>query len=450
MISRLENLKLLVIEDDENFGYVLTNFLKEKGIDPVWVKEGEKAIELLKRDSFHVVLLDQKLPDRDGINLAKEILSIKPGLKIIFMTAYPDVKKAVEAIKAGAFDYLTKPIEPEELMWLLGKAIRMDDLEKIENFHQYSLSQQQESLVLIGRSKAIKDMKEFISIASRAITSPVLITGETGTGKSLLAKIIHYSGPLRHKPFVSVNCAAIPDSLIESELFGHERGAFTGATKSKKGLFEIADGGTLFLDEIGEMSLQLQAKLLHVLDTGLVRPLGSEKERKVQVRVIAASNRKLLEEVKKGNFRMDLYFRIAVLHFEIPPLRERREDIEDLAYFFLKRLFPNRKIQLSFDDLKTLKQYSFPGNIRELKNIIERAALLSRGPYLNLKRFLPEDIKRGKSEEKSEQNLLPLKEIEKDYILYVLKRMNWNKRKAAEVLGISLSTLKRRLKSWSI
>ncbi len=439
--------KLLIVEDDENFARMLEEYLKEKGFDVLAVDSGCAAVEKVKKIYFEIILIDQNLPDRDGIELAREISRLSPSSKMIFITAFPEIKKAVEAIKAGAFDYLTKPLDLEELNLVLQRATQLEELERISDFHRFSIEREEENIILVGRSPAVQRMREFIKIASRAVTSPVLITGETGTGKSLMARAIHFTGPLKEKPFVTLNCSAIPESLMESELFGYERGAFTGASRSKRGLLEVADGGTLFLDEIGDLPLTMQAKLLHVLDTGRIRPLGSVRERQVRVRIIAASNRNLEDMIKKGLFRADLYYRIAVLHFHIPPLRERKEDIQELAEFFVKKLFPGRKLRLSPADLIALKNYSFPGNIRELKNIIERAGLLSEGPDLNLRQFLPSPAPPPSATE--EGGILTLEEVIKNYVLDVLRRFDGNRTKTAEALGISLSTLKRWLKKWS-
>ncbi len=439
--------KLLIVEDDENFASMLEEYLRGRGFDVLVIGSGRAAIEKIKKFYFEIVLIDQKLPDKDGIELAKEISRLSPSSKMILITAFPEIKKAVEAIKAGAFDYLTKPLDLDELNLALQRAAQLEELERISDFHRFSIEKEEENIVLVGRSSAVQRMKEFIRIASRAISSPVLITGETGTGKNLMARAIHFTGPLKEKPFVSLNCSAIPESLMESELFGYERGAFTGASRPKKGLLEVADGGTLFLDEIGDLPLPMQAKLLHVLDTGKIRPLGSVREREVRVRVIAASNRNLEDMIKKGLFRADLYYRIAVLHFHIPPLRERKEDIEELAEFFVKKLFPGRKLRLSPADLMVLKNYSFPGNIRELKNIIERAGLLSKGPDMNLRQFLPSYSPPPSAT--GEEKVLPLEEVIKKYVMDVLHRFNGNRTKTAEALGISLSTLKRWLKKWS-
>ena len=445
------SLSILIVEDDVFFTEVLKDFLLSRGFEVEVCLSGECAQEMLRSLDFDVAIIDQKLPDIEGVELARWMKEVLPATKIILITAYPDVRKAVKAMKIGVFDYLIKPFEKEELLYVLKKIKDYKEFETIKEFQNYKILEEFPEEALIGNSEAIKRVRKFVLVAASSPTTPVLIRGETGTGKTLLAKAIHYSSPLKNKPFVTINCAAIPESLLESELFGYEKGAFTGALKTKKGLLEIAGDGTVFLDEIGDMSLHMQAKLLQVLDSRTFRRVGGEREISVKARFICATNKDLETMMERGQFRKDLYYRIAVLQFHLPPLRERKEDIIPLSQFFLHKLLGRKEITFSEEERKLLLDYDYPGNVRELRNIIERALILGEGKTLGLRAVFGEKSFSGKKEEPEiEGEVVSLEEIEKTYILKVLKKCHWNKSKAARLLKISLSTLKRKLKKWGV
>ncbi len=446
MRNKTPEYTIAVIEDDVLFAETVKDFLNKKGFTTKCFPNAQEGKENLLHEYYDVALIDQNLPDSSGEELAQWIYENSPGTKVIIMTAYPDIKKAIKAIKAGAFDYLIKPINPEELLILVNRAL---EFQKIEDYGEYSWRAYGKLNALKGKSEALRRMLEFIELSSSFPRTPILISGETGTGKTLLARLIHYHSS-KGKPFLSINCAAIPDELIESELFGFEKGAFTGASRTKKGLFEIARDGSIFLDEIGDMSFKMQAKLLHVLDSGIFRRVGGEKKMHLRARIITATNKNIEELISKGKFRKDLYYRIAVLKFHIPPLRHRKEDIIPIAEFFLKRMGANPEELLDREVRKILLSYDYPGNIRELRNIIERAYVLGRGKKLVLTEILssPTTALIAENGNHKEEEFLPLKEMEKRYVITVLNAQKWNKSRTANILGISLSTLKRKLKQW--
>lgn len=445
--------KILLIEDDRNFLMPLKEFLESRGFEAHISSKARDAIELSRHELYDMFIIDQNLPDMEGIELAKELLYFQPGAATLIMTAYPDVKKAVRAMRLGVINYMIKPFAPEELLDEIIKTLELREYKNLQELHNFSLRKEREKICIIGKSRWAKEIREFIEMAANSLDTPVLLTGETGTGKSLVARAIHYNSPIREKPFLVVNCAAIPESLLEAELFGFEKGAFTGAEKSRKGVFELANGGTLFLDEIGDMPIPMQAKILHVLDSGRIRRIGGEREIKVKVRIIAATNKNIEELVKKKEFRSDLYYRLAVLSFELPPLRNRREDIIPLAEHFLRQLSRGNHYELSPEDKEALVNYDFPGNVRELRNIIERALILSRRKgVLSIKELINrspfrENIR--KDESGTSERFPPLEEVIKEHVHRALKITRGNKTEAAKLLGISISTLKRWLKKWS-
>jgi DNA-binding NtrC family response regulator len=447
---------VLIIDDDESLCLSLKDYLSSRNLEVVVAHTGADALAILSRRKIDLVLLDQRLPDGEGSKLCPSILSGNDQAKIIFITAYPSFSNALEAIKAGAYDYLTKPFELEELSFVIDRALRTLELEKIENLQRYQDSKESEQVVLIGSSAAILEVKKMINLAATSDT-PVLITGETGTGKNVVAKAIHYASGHHGRPFVSVNCAALPESLIEAELFGYEKGAYTGASTMKRGAFEMAEGGTIFLDEIGEMPLHLQSKLLGVLDDKTVKRLGGELSRTVNVRIIAATNADLKMMLEKKRFRHDLYYRIGVFRIHMPPLRERKEDIPDLCSHFIKKLGYGQNIKMPESEIQVLMEYHWPGNVRELKNIIERAIIHRKGEIIEPSRFINDPQYPGlnkpvlPSENEnifSIDNLITLEELEKRYIRYVFEKLHKNYTRTAKTLGISLSTLKRKMKSF--
>lgn len=447
MSERSGKKTLLMIDDDTIFCDYVKDYLREEPIDVLVAHTAKDGLECCSRRTIDIVLLDQQLPDAEGHTLCPEILKCNDQVKIIFVTAFPSFKNAVTAIKNGAYDYLTKPFEREALRLAIGQALRTIELERFEQLQDYRQTSESKTTVFVGK-EGLSEILELKELAARS-DSPVLITGETGTGKTMLAKAIHYQSARSALPFISINCAALPESLIEAELFGYEKGAFTGAATARKGIFEMADGGTLFLDEIGEMPPHLQAKLLSVIDDKLVRKIGGSSTRFVDVRIIAATGIDLGSLVGK-TFRRDLFYRLSVLQIHLPPLRERRGDIPALCSHLIATLCGQKEVVLSQDELAKLMAYDWPGNVRELKNILERAAMLQRGselkPSLLLERttqpLSPVEQKPLRIDE-----LLPLEEMERRHIRYALEQMGNNYTRTAKTLGVSLSTLKRKIKT---
>jgi DNA-binding NtrC family response regulator len=437
----------LIIDDDRVFSNAVRDYLTGDSVEVLIAHTAAEGISACHQKMIDVVLLDQQLPDAEGHTLCPAILQCNDQTKIIFSTAFPSFENAIKAIRSGASDYLSKPYDLEELSLSVRQAFRTLELENVEQIQDYRSNRESEDSVLIG-GEGLSEAKKLVELAATS-DSPVLITGETGTGKTLVAKAIHYRGPLPKAPFISINCASLPESLIEAELFGYEKGAFTGAVASRKGLFEMAEGGTLFLDEIGEMPIHLQAKLLSAIEEKKLRRLGSESVRTITVRIIAATGHKLEDHLGK-TFRKDLYYRLSVIRMHIPPLRERRSDIPQLCSHLMKTIAGGQGVMLSDAECAKLNRYDWPGNVRELKNILERAYLLQKG-----QEFRPADLL-GKTSQPSpsagtesdaDAPLLPLEEVEMHHIRYALDRLSGNYTQAAKALGISLSTLKRKLKN---
>jgi DNA-binding NtrC family response regulator len=446
---------VLIVDDDRNFSASLKMHLDSDAIEAHLAHSAEECLAFCGRKPADVVLLDQKLPDAQGADLCAPILGFNERTKIIFTTAYPSFDNAVKAIREGAFDYLAKPFELEQFDLVLKHALRTLDLEKVEQFQRYRSERDSEEHVLAGSSQAIAEIRRLIGLAADA-DAPVLVTGETGAGKTVAAHAIHYRGKTPQAPFVSINCAALPETLIEAELFGSEKGAFTGAAARRKGLIETAEGGTLFLDEIGEMPVALQSKLLGVLDNGAYRRIGGTAELRADVRVIAATGVELEQAVKRRKFREDLYYRLGVIKLQIPPLRARASDLPELCTFLLEKIAKGRRVRLAEGEAEKLARYAWPGNVRELKNVIERAVILQQGPDLRPSEFLPSGaapIVREKSKiepRSAEAASAALHDVEKEHILSALSQHNGNFSRTARAIGISLSTLKRRLKSYEV
>lgn len=402
-----------------------------------------------------VVLLDQKLPDRQGHTLCPSILNCNDHTKIVFTTAYPSFENAVRGIRAGAYDYLSKPFELEELRLTVTRALRTLELELVEQFQNYKSDKEMKETALVGSSEGLAEVRRLVDAAAE-VDAPVLITGETGSGKNVVAKAIHFRGPLRKAPFISINCAALPENLVEAELFGYDKGAFTGAVAARKGIFEMAEGGTLFLDEIGEMPLHLQSKLLGVLDDKKIRRLGGESVRYVDVRIIAATSADIEESIRQKRFRQDLFYRLSVIKIHVPPLRDRRQDIPDLCRFLLKKAFEGREILISDFEIERLMEYEWAGNVRELKNVIERASILQKGPYIRPSELLVNTPLISATTESllpacsANSSLRTLDSLEESHIRHVLSRYSGNQTRAAKAIGISLSTLKRKIKKYGI
>ena len=442
--------KILVVDDDADMRGLLSDVLESEGYQVGTAESGEKALQALAEEQYDLVLTDLRMKGMLGTALLSEIKHRYPDTGVILMTAFGTVETAIEAMKGGAMDYLIKPVKTDDVLRTAGRAAREVQLRREvthlrrEVYKEYSFHQ------ILGKSRPMQEVFELIR---RVADSPsnLLITGESGTGKELVAKAIHYNSDRRDRPFVAVNSAAIPEQLLESELFGHMRGAFTDAKADRPGLFEEAQKGTLFLDEISELPLMLQAKLLRAIQEREIRRVGSTKSIPVDVRIIAATNLNLADEVKAKHFREDLYYRLNVIEIRLPPLRDRRDDIPLLVETFLHKCAKaNRKpLQgISESSLALLIDYSWPGNVRELENIIERAVTLARG-----EKIMPEDLpatvqgSRGDRRvlDDAAERTLPLQEVEWEYIKKILEKTGGNKYQAAQALGIDRKTLYRKL-----
>ena len=445
---------LLIIDDDTLFCDAVARFFHGGSFQVAIANNGEQGLKWCEKKGADVILLDQKLPDARGLDLCKPLLAACSEAKIIFITAYPSFDHAVQALRSGAHDYLSKPMELEELNLAVERAFRTLELERVEQVQQFQLDQESRKNPLIGIEGGLRSIKQLVDLAC-SNRSPVLVTGETGTGKNVVAKAIHYQGTKQNSAFVGINCAALPENLIESELFGYEKGAFTGALSVKKGVFEMADGGTLFLDEVGEIPLHLQPKLLGVLDEGILRRLGGQGTFRVDTRIIAATNVDLEKAIHKRLFREDLYYRISVMRIHLPPLRERTEDIEPLCHHFIRTIEPEQDLIISEDELVKMRRYPWPGNVRELKNVVERAIILRTDQNIYPARLLGEGT--PSSDGLSVSNLLSssqtistLSEMEKKHIQHALAVFDHNHTQTAKALGIARSTLLRKLEQYSI
>ncbi len=451
MSAQTKKKNLLIIDDDRIFSDSIRDYFETAAVQTFAAYTAKEGLAICSRERIDVVLLDQQLPDADGYTLCSSILKSNEETKIIFVTAYPSFENAVKALKEGAHDYLIKPFELEELRLAVERAIRTAKLEEIERIQAYRREKESEETVLIG-GQGLADVMRLVDLAAGS-DSPVLITGETGTGKTLVARAIHYRSSIAEAPFVGINCAALPENLIEAELFGYEKGAYTGAVSAKKGIFEMADGGTLFLDEIGEMPLLLQTKLLSTIEDKSVTRLGSESFRRINVRIIAATGISL-EEALGNTFRKDLYYRLSVIRIHMPPLRERRQDIPGLCDYLLKRLGYRFAVLSAFEQAE-LMNYHWPGNVRELKNILERAALLQQGPELRPSLLLDSEGRMSKVPHSAPSpdeggSIISLQEMEKKHIRMALDRLSGNVTQSARILGISLSTLKRKIREYGL
>lgn len=439
---------ILIADDDNTFRTVLADHLEMRGFSVQVASTAEETTKQLSLRSCDVLLLDQNLPDGDGVTLAQQLLESSRVSKIILVTAYADVTRAVKAMRAGVFDYVPKPIDLKELEIRLARAIRVDELERTEQLGRYVATRADRPNQITGSSPAARDLRARIDWAARAYPKPVLITGETGTGKGLAARAIHALSAAPRERLLHINCAAISESMFEAEMFGHERGVFTGALESRQGFFELADGGTLILDEIGDVPLAMQPKLLRALEDGLVRRVGGQVERSVRLRVIAVTNRDIEAMVSDGIFRRDLYFRLAVLQIIVPPLRNRVEDIPELVEQFLGDLagYPNHRV--SELDLERLKRHDWPGNVRELKNFIERYVVSERRDreLTTIGEISDSSSREGEKQALVEESHFPtIAEMERAHIERALERTSGNRTAAAKLLGISRSTLKRKL-----
>ena len=447
--------KILVVDDEASHRKMIEAVLSDEGYEIKQADDGQTAIDAVKKEFYDLVLMDIRMSAVGGIEALKQIKEISPAIPIIIMTAYASVDTAVNALKSGAYDYLTKPLDIDELKILVQKTLRYHQLEKENIYLKERLNDRFDFSNIIGRSPAMKKLFETTALVAPS-EATVLIFGESGTGKELIANAIHQNSPRKERPLITVNCAALPETLLESELFGHEKGSFTGAIARKQGRFQLAHHSSIFLDEVAEMAPATQAKILRVLQEREFEPLGSTQTIKVDTRVIAATNKNLEAEIKKGRFREDLYYRLNVVSLEVPPIRERREDISLLADFFLKRYAEkNKRVLKGFTPraMDLLMRYDWPGNVRELENVVERAVIMARGEMITPAEF-PDMLQELDPEVKATYvDLSPgrtLKDVEKDMIIRTLEETAGNRTHAAKILGISRRTLQLKLKEYGI
>jgi len=454
------NKRILVVDDEEIQANIIFNILKNEGYSVVKEYSAEGALKMALKNNFSAMLVDLKMPGIGGLGLLKKAKEKEMSSNIIIMTAYGTIETAVEALKNGAFDYITKPFSKDELLIIIEKAVKAFNLYN-ENIHlKEELKNIYEDKQLVGISRDIKRVYELIEKVSKNNTVNILITGESGTGKELIAREIHLRSPRSDMPFIGVNCSAIPESLIESELFGYKKGSFTGAVSNRDGMFKRANGGTIFLDEITEMPLNMQVKLLRVIQEREITPIGGDDPISIDVSIISATNRNIENMVKRGEFRDDLYYRLNVVPIHISPLRERKEDIPVLINYIINKLNKklNRNVNSLPDDvLIKLKEYNYPGNVRELENILERAFILAGGDNISSKYF-PMLNSFSYEDDKFKLEISSLKEIsrdakrkaEKKAIINILNKTEWNRVKAAKLLKVNYKTLRKKIKELSI
>lgn len=454
--------RILVVDDEESIREFLEIMLKKEGYEVTVAEDGLKAKEILGKKSFDMVISDMQMPNMTGIELLKHVKESYPELVFMMITAFGTTETAVDAMKMGAYDYVTKPFKIDEVRMNIANALRSKNLEtevrvlKKEMVKEYSFQN------MIGNSQAMHAIFDLVKRVSQAPTN-VLITGESGTGKEVVAKAIHYNGPLKDRPFVTINCGAIPENLMESEMFGHKKGSFTGAITDKAGLFEVADGGTLFLDEVGELPLSIQVKLLRAIQERVIRRVGAVDDIKIEVRIIAATNRNLEEMVQKNTFRQDLFYRLNVINIKTPALRDRQDDIPLLANFFLRKY--NEKLNKSISTISTeameiLKKYNYPGNVRELENMIERTVALEGGSTI-LPESLPPMVNTSSGRKMASSNEIEIGnegldldkvmgQIEKELLVKAIHSAGGIKKKAAKLLHISFRSMRYRIEKYNL
>ncbi|MBN8542261.1 MAG: sigma-54-dependent Fis family transcriptional regulator [Deltaproteobacteria bacterium] len=454
--------RILVVDDEESIREFLDIMLRKEGYEVTCVEDGQKAIDTLKKKSFDLLISDLQMPNVTGIELLKHCRETYPDLLFMMITAFGTAESAVEAMKMGAYDYITKPFKIDEVRINIANALRSRNLEVENRVLRKELQKEYSFQNLVGNSEAMHKIFELIRKVSDSPTN-VLVTGESGTGKEMVAKAIHYNSPLKDRPFVSVNCGAIPENLVESELFGHKKGSFTGAISDKDGLFEVADGGTLFLDEIGELPLSSQVRILRAIQEKTVRRVGGTEDIKVEVRIIAATNRDLEFMVQQGTFRQDLYYRLNVINIRTPALRERRDDIPLLASHFLQKYSErfNKAIQtISKEAMDLLRKYDFPGNVRELENIIERTVALESGATV-LPESLPQFVNTPSGRKMVSSDGIEitddgidlqkvLDQLEKELLVKAIHQANGVKKRAAKLLGITFRSMRYRVEKFSL
>ena len=452
-----ERMRALVVDDDDDVRTFLASVLVKQSMSVVTAGSGAEAMAVLGREEFDVVLLDLRLPDASGLDVLRWARGAEVDTEFIVLTGHAEVETAVEAMRLGAYDFLAKPCRNSELLQVVGKAAEKKSLRR-ENVALKEVMRRDGLPRLVGQTAAVRDVLAVIGrVAAR--DSPVLIQGESGTGKELVARTIHLQSPRSGRPFVSVNCGALPDTLLETELFGHRRGAFTGAVTSRVGLFEAADGGTLFLDEIGEMSPAMQVRLLRTLDSGEVRRVGEERAFHVDVRIVAATAKDLSREATEGRFRWDLFYRVSTIIVPVPPLRARRDDIPLLVRHFAGAAQPEgralgspvgRALRFSPDAMALLVSYAWPGNIRELRNVMERLQILHQGDEVQPD-DLPVELRTSRPRAAPAEGVLePLTEVERRHVEHVLAATGWNKSRAARILEVDIKTLNKKIRDFGL
>ncbi|MBW2709643.1 MAG: sigma-54-dependent Fis family transcriptional regulator [Deltaproteobacteria bacterium] len=438
---------ILVVDDESAIRESLKDWLMEDGYSVALAIDGENAIAMVQESQYDVILLDLKMPGIDGLETMRRIKEVSPDSEVLMMTAYASVDTAVQAMKEGAFDYLVKPFDPDEVELQIKKILAHREM-RLENIMlRKRLEEQYQYDEIIGKSQGMQEIFDLIDRVAPS-DSTVLITGESGTGKELIAQALHGNSNRCYMPFVAVNCGALPDSLLESELFGYEKGAFTGADHTKRGRFEMAQGGTILLDEIGDISLKTQVDLLRVLQQKEITRLGGESTIDVDVRILAATNRDLKASIAKGDFREDLFYRLNVISIHVPPLRERNEDIPLLANAFVKQqcMEMNKAlVKINPGAMRQLMDYHWPGNVRELENIIERALVIGTG-----REIMPEDLPFSRSDTRAFDSPKSLKMMEKAHILKILEQTGWNISKAAREMDIDRQTLYNKMNKYTI
>ncbi len=442
-----DKIYILIVDDDMIVRESMSNWLKEEGYAVDTSEDGLSGLEKIKTNNYDLAVVDIKMPGMDGIELLKLSKEIYPDLPILVMTAYASVDTAVQAMKDGAFDYIVKPFDPENVSHIIRRSVKFKRLEKENILLRKELEKKYGFDEIIGKSKEMEEVFELIRTIADS-EAVVMIRGESGTGKELIARAIHANSKRKYGPLVALSCGALPDSLLESELFGYEKGAFTGANYSRKGRIEMANGGSLFLDEIGDISPKTQVDLLRVLQDRIIYRLGSTKPVNVDIRVISATHRNLEEAIREGAFREDLYYRLNVVTINVPPLRDKKEDIPLLANHFLHKfvLANSKKVEgISGEAMEILIRYNWPGNIRELENVIERAVVICKNNEI-----VPDDL--SEVIKKSSNDTIPrtLDESEKQHVTRILNENNWNIKKSAEELGIDRATLYNKIKKYEI
>ncbi len=445
--------RILIVDDERTIRHTLSTVLEEEGFQTDIAENGDMALQKIRERDFDLVITDLRMPGMEGLELLEKIKLMAPRTSVMIITAYGSLESAIQALRLGAYDYIVKPLDFEDVLLRIKRLMEHRELIQENQILREAVEKKYSFSNIIGESPAMKRVFRMIQKVSRT-KGNVLITGKSGTGKELVARAIHFHSPRKNRPFVAINCGAIVDTLMESELFGHKKGAFTGATRDKDGYFKVADGGTLFLDEVGEIPLHLQVKLLRAIETGEITPVGATEPISVDVRIIAATHRDLAGEVEKGNFREDLYYRLNVIEIKLPSLSERKEDIPLLVHHFIEKYNRelNRRIRgVDNETMKILMNYEWKGQIRELENVIERALILAEGD-----RITPQDLPANLVQEARylEANPATLKhalaQFEKQHIRKILKEAGGDKEKAARLLGIGLSSLYRKIEAYGL